>query len=514
MSSVGKVFLVGAGPGDPDLITVRGASVLRDADVVIYDALAVDDLLDLAPPHARRINVGKRGHETPTRSQEETTALIIEEARAGRSVVRLKGGDPFVFGRGGEEASACHAAGIPFEVVPGISSVLAAPAAAGIPVTDRRHAASFAVVTGHKDPTKVSEETRWDLLGWAVDTLVIVMGMQNLDSIVGRILSSGRSPATPAAVVMNGTLASQRTVEAPLGELVAAVKAAGLAAPATVVIGEAVKLRSSLAWFERRPLFGWRVLVTRAADQAGTLASALREAGAEPVSTPMIELLPPADYASVDAALGDLQDYDVLLLTSANAARFFVQRAADVGRDLVDLRARVVCVGPRTAEAALRLGLPVHGLPTKRFDAESMLEELYRLGLPKGCRVLLPRSERARELLPEGLRERGARVDAVTVYRNVAPDVDARGLRERLVAGEFQALTFTSPSTVTHFSAMLDDAARAAARECVIAGIGSVTAEALRGVGLPADVVPERSGAEELVAALVAHVGAQEGGPT
>ena len=256
----GKVILVGAGPGDPDLITVRGAAALRAADAVVHDSLASPELLDLAPPGADRIDVGKRGHDPPTRPQPETTALLIALAREGKTVVRLKGGDPFVFGRGAEEASACADAGIAFEVVPGISSAVGALAYAGVPLTDRRHSASFAVVTGHKDPTPVTAETRWEALGGAVDTLVILMGMRNLDAIVARLLAGGRSPETPAAVVMNGTLPSQRVVEAPLGELVARVCAAGLAAPAVVVVGEVVSLREKLAWFERRPLFGTRVL--------------------------------------------------------------------------------------------------------------------------------------------------------------------------------------------------------------------------------------------------------------
>ena len=234
---MGKVILVGAGPGAPDLITVRGERAIRSADAVVYDALAPAELLEVASVSSERINVGKRGHDVPTRTQQETVELIIDRAREGKSVVRLKGGDPFVFGRGGEEASACVEAGIPFEVIPGISAVIGVPAYAGIPVTDRRYAASFAVVTGHKDPTKASAETRWDLLGQAVDTLVILMGMQNLELIVDRILASGRSPRTPAAVIMNGSLPDQSTLIAPLGELVTRVRDEGLKSPATVVIG-------------------------------------------------------------------------------------------------------------------------------------------------------------------------------------------------------------------------------------------------------------------------------------
>jgi uroporphyrinogen III methyltransferase/synthase len=493
-ASKGKVILVGAGPGDPDLITVRGAAALRVADVVVHDSLSSPELLDLAPPGVDRIDVGKRGHNPPTRPQPETTALLIALAREGKTVVRLKGGDPFVFGRGGEEASACADAGIPCEVVPGISSAVGALAYAGVPLTDRRHSASFAVVTGHKDPTPVTAETRWEALGSAVDTLVILMGMRNLDAIVARLLAGGRSPETPAAVVMNGTLPSQRVVEAPLGELVARVRAAGVAAPAVVVVGDVVSLREKLAWFERRPLFGTRVLVTRPRQQAAEMVAALREAGAEAVLQPMLRLLPPSDPAPVDAALARLDAYDALVFASVNAVRFFAERAA------------VFCVGPTTAEAARSVGLPVRGVPEHRFDAEGLLAVLEKEFAPAGRRFLVPRAAAAREVLPEGLRGAGATVECVSVYRSAPPEVDPEAIRAPLVAGEIQALTFTSPLTVENFTALLDTASRSAAARCWIASIGPVTAEALRREGLEPDVTPEQANADALVDALAACV--------
>jgi uroporphyrinogen III methyltransferase / synthase len=504
----GRVVLVGAGPGAPDLITLRGAAALREADAVVYDALVSPELLALAPPDALRIDVGKRGHEAPTLPQEETTALLLRLAREGRTVVRLKGGDPYVFGRGGEEGTAIVEAGVPLEVVPGVSSIFGALAYAGIPVTDRRHGASFAVVTGHKDPTKVSRETRWDRLAVAADTLLVLMGMRNLEEIAGRLVAGGRAPSTPAAVVMNGTLPSQRVVSAPLGEIAARAREAGLLAPAVLVVGDVVTLRSALAWWERRPLFGRRVLVTRSEDQAGELAAALREAGAEPVVVPMIRLeaLPSAARADLDAALSRLDAYDVLLLTSANALRFFAARARERGVALAGLRARVVCVGPATAQAALAAGLPVHLVPEGRFDAEGVLEAVLRALPPYGRRFLLPRSDAARDALPEGLEREGGVVDAVAVYRNVPAPVDAAALRARLVAGELDALTFTSPSTARRFAELLDAPARAAATRCVVAAIGPVTAAALRREGLAPNVVAERAGARELVAALAEHM--------
>ena len=497
----GRVILVGAGPGDPDLITVRGAAALREADAVVYDALASTELLELAPPSALRIDVGKRGHDAPTRAQPEINALLVRLAREGRTVIRLKGGDPFVFGRGGEEASACAEAGVAFEVVPGISSAVGALAYAGIPVTDRRHSASFAVVTGHKDPSAVARETRWEALARATDTLVIVMGMRNLDAIATRLLASGLDPETPAAVVMDGALPTQRVVEAPLGELVARTRAAGLAAPAVVVVGNVVRLRAELAWFERLPLFGMRVLVSRPEAQAEELAAALRAAGARPELLPLIRIEPPTDGSPADAALGSLDAYDALLFASANAVRAFADRARARGRPLGAFSGRVYCVGPRTALAAREAGLCVEAVP-ERHDALGLAAAIADRGAPAGRRFLLPRAEQGGEVLPERLREIGALVDAVAVYRTAPAPVDAAALRGRLVRGEIGALTFTSPSTVRTFADLLDAPARQALRSCLVAAIGPVTAEALRRRGIEPDAVPAGAGAAELVAAL------------
>ncbi len=501
--AVGKVILVGAGPGDPDLITVRGAAALSEADVVVYDALAAVSLLDLAPEAAERLNVGKRGHDLPTRSQSDINDLLVSRARAGKTVVRLKGGDPFVFGRGGEEATACAEAGVPFEVIPGVSSVIGALAYAGIPITDRRHSASFAVVTGHKDPTPVSEGTRWGDLAGAADTLVILMGMRNLESLVERLKQGGRGPETPSAAIMNGTLPTQRVVEAPLGGLVQAVADTGLGAPAVVVIGDVVRLRQQLAWYDKRPLFGRRVLVTRAADQAAGIVRALNEAGAESVVIPMIETVAADDESAVDTALGELREYDALLFTSVNAVRFLVARAAKLDVPLVETAPPVACVGPQTAAVARQLGLAVAVTPSTRFDANGLADAVRSAWGAAGRRFLLPQAEAARPELRDGLCADGAVVDAVTVYRTVAPEVDEQSLRNRLIRGDFDALTFTSPSTVTNFTALLDEDSKRAARDCCIAAIGPVTADALRGVGFDPRVVPNRATMQDLVSALV-----------
>ncbi len=507
----GRVYLVGAGPGDPDLITVRGAQVLREADAVVFDALAAPELLALAPAAALRIDVGRRGHAEPPRTQTETSALLVELARAGRTVVRLKGGDPFVFGRGGEEASACAAAGIACEIVPGVSSAIGALAYAGIPVTDRRHAASFAVVTGHKDPGEAAAETRWEALAHASDTLVILMGMRNLEALLARLLAAGLSPETPAAAVMDGSLPTQRVVVAPLAELAVSVRAAGLVAPSVVVVGNVVRLRESLRWFENRPLFGSRVLVTRSREQAPELATALRRAGAEPVVLPLIEIGPPVDWREADEALAQRGVYDALLFTSANAVRALASRAGERGVGLAGLGKRVFCVGTSTADAARSAGLEVHGVPEARQDAEGLLALVTQALPAHGRRFLFAGAEQTRDTLPEGLRAAGARVDVVTVYRTLAAAVDAAGLCERITRGDFAALTFTSPSAAKHFAALLDAPARAGVRRCVVAAIGPVTAEALSKLGLAADCVAERAAAASLVETLAACLAARHG---
>jgi uroporphyrinogen III methyltransferase/synthase len=508
----GRVILVGAGPGDPDLITVRGLKALQAADVVVYDALASGALLDQVPAGIARINVGKRGHDLPTRPQAETTELLLTLAREGKTVVRLKGGDPYIFGRGGEEASACADAGIDFEVIPGISSSSSAPAYAGIPLTDRRHAASFAVVTGHKDPSKVAEETRWEALATAVDTLVILMGMRKLSEIVERLLAGGRDPKTPAAVIMNGTLPTQRVVVAPLCEIAHRSREAGLGAPAAVVIGDVVRLREKLAWFEALPLFGKRVLVTRDEGPGGRLASALRAAGAEPIVAPMIRLAPPAEWAAVDAALDVVAEYAALLVTSANAVRYLVGRAEERGLSLAGADWQVFAVGPQTAKAAREAGLPVHAIPAERFDAEGLLAVVAERLPPRGRRFLFPCAEGARDALPEGLVAAGGVVDRVTTYRTLPAEIGRAALRELLLGPGLDALTFTSPSGVENFAALLDDESRSAAGRCIVAAIGPVTAEALQREGMAPSVVAERAGMSDLVAALAKVMSGGVGG--
>ena len=504
MSRPGKVILVGAGPGDPELLTLRGDAELRRADVVLYDSLAAPELLDRVPDGAECIDVGKRGHDAPTRSQLEISALLVDRARAGKRVVRLKGGDPFVFGRGGEELSACREAGIDVEVVPGVSSVVGGLAYAGIPLTDRRHAASFAVLTGHKDPSKPREALRWEALAASADTLVVLMGMRNLEEIVGRLLD-GRPAETPAAVVMDATLPRQRVLEAPLGELAQRAREGGFSAPALVVVGDVVGLRGELGWYERLPLAGARVLVTRTPEQARPWLTALRRAGADAHLVPLIEIVPVSDPAATAAALAELAHYDAVLLTSANAVTALAREITAAGRDFSHVRS-ALCVGAATAAAARDAGLPVASLRPARSDAEGLLEAVLGAGPVAGFRFLWPCAEGARPVLPEGLRAAGAQVDALPLYRSAVPAaLAAADLRASLAAGAFDVLTFASPSAVRHFADLLDGEARAASERTIVAAIGPVTATALSEIGLPAQVVPERPDADTLVRALAAE---------
>ncbi len=498
------MFLVGAGPGAPDLLTLRGARLLESADVVVYDSLASNELLALAPAHAELIDVGKRGHEEPTKTQQEIQVLLVEQAKAGRRVVRLKGGDPFVFGRGGEEATACRAAGLPCEIVPGVSSAIAVPELAGIPLTDRRHAASFAVVTGHKDPTRVREEIRWAGLADAADTLVILMGMRNLRQLVEHLMAGGRAPTTPAAAIMDGTLPTQRVVQATLASLPDAAEAAGLRAPSVVVIGDVVALRAELGAWDTLPLFGRRVLVTRPEASAQGWVSALREAGATPHAVPMIEVAPIVASPEIDAAFAAWNDYAAILLTSANAARELAARAHERGFEPSHLAVTAHCVGPATAQAAKSAGFAVGELPLAGFDARALAERLLAAGDHGGRRYLLPRAAQGRDILPDALRGAGAQVDAVAVYRTVPKTFDRDDLMGRLDRGELDALLFASPSAVRSFAEGLG-AELPVARKAQVVALGAATADALAEVGLPADLQPEFATIDACIEVLANH---------
>jgi uroporphyrinogen III methyltransferase/synthase len=480
------VYLVGAGPGDPGLLTVRGAEVLRRADVVVYDRLSVGSLLDLAPPGAERISVGKAPGRA-TMAQAEIDALLVERGAAGQQVVRLKGGDPFVFARGGEEAQALLDAGVPFEVVPGISSAIAVPAYAGIPLTLRHSSTSFTVVTGHEDPDK-GGELDWDAVARLGGTIVILMGAGRLPRIVARLLAGGLHPDTPAAAIRWGTRPEQHTVRATLATLADHA----IESPSTIVIGRVAGL--NLDWFESRPLFGRRVVVTRARDQASTLVARLRELGADPIEVPAIEVHDPADGgAGLAAAAARVGSYDWLVLTSANGATRMLAALHDA-RDLGGVR--VAAIGPGTAEV-LRAGNVVADLVPEQFVAEGLLAA-FPEPPPGGGRVLLARAAVARDVLPDGLRAAGWTVDVVDAYRTVAADLTPAQVE---AATSADLVTFTSSSTVDRFVA----AVGADRVPALVASIGPVTSATAVAHGLTVDIEAAEHTVPGLVAAIVAH---------
>lgn len=490
----GKVYLVGAGPGDPELLTLKGRRVLGEAEVVVYDRLANPRLLAHAPAAARRIYAGKGGTGTPL-TQEEINALLVEHARAGRVVCRLKGGDPFVFGRGGEEAEALAAAGLPWEYVPGITSAIAAPGYAGIPVTHRGLARAVTVVTGHEDPGS-GQGPEWELLARGTETLVLLMGVERLEALVARLLEHGRSPETPAAVVSWGTYARQQTVAAPLGQLAARCREAGCTAPAVAVIGPVAALRSRLNWWETLPLFGKRIVVTRAAAQAEELAALLEAAGAEALRCPVLEVrrLPAPDLSVLDGS------HHWVVFTSANGVYSLAEALREARRDVRALGpARVAAIGGETAAAAREAGLYVDFVPG-RAVAEQVLAEFPEP--VAGRRLLLVRAREARELLPDEWRRAGAEVCVLPVYETVAarPTEDVlQALREELTAGRIDAVTFTSSSSVRHFAALFPPPLP---RATCVACLGPVTARTAREFGFAVQAVAEEQSAAGLVRAL------------
>lgn len=484
------VYLVGAGPGDPALLTLRGAEVLASADVVVYDRLSVTSLLDLAPADAERISVGKQPGG-PRTSQDDINALLVARGQAGQQVVRLKGGDPFVFARGGEEAAALAAAGVAFEVVPGITSAVAVPAYAGIPVTMRYSSTSFTVVTGHEDPAKGEGSVNWEAVAALGGTVVVLMGAARCRPICDRLVAAGMAPDTPAAAVQWGTRPSQRTLRATLATL------ADLdpQPPATIVIGEVAA--ADLAWYENRPLFGRRIVVTRAQPQAAGLAAELRRRGAEAIELPVIAFEPPEDLDRLEKAAAEVGAYDWLVLTSpTGVARFFEQL-----RDARSLGGvRVAAIGPGTA-AALAERNVVADLVPEQYVAEALLEALSdevgpdEVGPEGPGRVLIPRAETARDVLPDGLAAAGWDVDVVPAYRTVAPapDPDATAL-----LADAEVITFTSSSTVTNFV----DSYGADIVPELVATIGPITSQTARSRGLEVAVEASEHTVDGLITAL------------
>ena len=489
-----KVYLVGAGPGDPGLITFKGRQLLALADSILYDNLANERLLDLAPRNCERIYVGKKKsvHAFP---QEEICAMMIERARRGLNVVRLKGGDPFIFGRGGEEVEALAEAGIPFEVVPGVTSPLGIAAYSGIPLTHRAHNKVVTFVTGHD-----VQGVDWSKVGQA-ETLVIFMGIFSIREIAAEIMRYGRSGETPAVAVRWGTRADQETVSGTLATIADHIEAADLKPPATVIIGEVVGLHDKLAWFERLPLFGKTIVITRAAEQAAEFADRLRALGADAIELPVIALEAPADAAPLDRAIANLSSYDWLIFTSANGVRFFLARLDQSPHDLRSLKARICAIGPATRKAIEALHLKVDLMP-EEYVAESLVHAFAGASLADK-KILLPRAAVARDIIPVELAKLGAQVDVVEAYRNIVPPDAAERAREIFESEKkLDWITFTSSSTVKNLLAIAGREALAGIR---IASIGPVTSETLRAHGLTIDAEAKQFTIDGLIEAILIH---------
>jgi uroporphyrinogen III methyltransferase/synthase len=491
----GVVYLVGAGPGDPGLVTVRAMELVASADVILHDRLIPVGLLDCARDDAELVYVGKESGRAEV-AQDEIGRMLTEHAAAGRSVVRLKGGDPFVFGRGGEEAEALAEAGVPFEVVPGVTSGVAAPAYAGIPVTHRDDASAVAFVTGHEDPEKDSSALDWDALARFPGTLVLYMGMKRLGEIGERLIASGRDGDEPAAAVERGTLAGQRTVVSTLAGLAADVEGAGLRPPAIVVVGAVAARRDRIAWLEGRPLHGRTVVVTRARAQASGLAARLRGLGAEVVELPAIRIEPRLDTEEVRQAVADLHSYALVCLTSPNGVRLLFEAMEAQGRDARALAsATVAAIGPGTAAALRERGLIADVVPD-RSVAEALVEALAAVPV-EGRPVLVARAAEARDVLPDAIRDRGGRVDVVALYETVVESPEPAAVESAQGA---DYVTFTSSSTVRNLTAALGERMPTGAR---IVSIGPVTSATARESGLEVDVEASRHDIDGIVEALV-----------
>lgn len=499
----GKVYLVGAGPGDPGLFTLRGRELMQQAEVVIYDYLANEELLKLAPPQAEIIYVGKKGgdHTVPQKGINE---ILVEKGRDHR-VVRLKGGDPFVFGRGGEEAQELVAHGIPFEVVPGVTAAVAVPAYAGIPLSHRDYTASMAFVTGHEREDAENSKIDWQKLATAVGTLVFFMGVKNLPEICRNLMSHGRSPQTPVAVIRWGTTPEQRTVVGVLQDIAERVRQARLKPPAITVVGEVVRLRSELNWFETRPLYGRSIVITRAREQASDFRLVLADLGAHCIEFPTIEIAPPPSWDLLDSAIGRLSSYHWIIFTSVNGVRGFMERLGTAGMDVRDLKGiRVAAIGPATAEALQRHGLKPDLVP-REYRAEAVLDRLSGEDL-NGRRFLMPRAMVARDILPDTLRERGAHVDVAPAYQTLLPSAGSGYILERLRAGAIDCVTFTSSSTVSNFFSLFDrEEILPLLRNVAIASIGPITSRTAEEHGLKVDIQPRDYTIQGLAEAIRDH---------
>lgn len=501
------VYLVGAGPGDPGLITTKGLHCIEIADVLIYDYLAAKTFLNHTGPKCECIYVGKKGSDH-TLSQDRINQLMVEKARAGNIVTRLKGGDPFIFGRGGEEAEVLVKAGIPFEVVPGVTSAIAGPAYAGIPLTHRQFTSTLAFVTGHEDPTKDESSIDWPSLARGIGTLVFFMGVKNLPKIVQRLCDNGRPADTPVALVRWGTTPKHKTVTGTLENIVAKAQQAGMKAPALIVVGKVVTLREKLQWFEKKPLLGKRIVITRSRTQASDLLQELTELGAQCVECPTIEVVPPDNWAPLDNAIANLRKYHWIVFTSVNGVQFFFDRLFKQGLDARALgHLRTAAIGPATAQRLRQYGINTDILP-KTYQAEAVVEAFARETV-KGQKVLLPRAKEARAILPQQLNRMGAEVDEISAYQTIQAVDGKNDLIQALQNGEIDMVTFTSSSTVRNFKALLPtEGFGELMKGVVVACIGPITADTAKEMGFNTDIIAQNFTIGGLMEAISNHYGA------
>jgi len=486
-TKTGKVFLIGAGPGDPGLLTIKAKECIEAADIVVYDYLASPLLLKYAKREAEVIYVGKKGGDH-TLSQDKINLLLIEKAKQGFDVARLKGGDPFVFGRGGEEAQMLLSHGVPYEVIPGVTSAIAAPAYAGIPVTHRDHASFVSFITGHEDPTKEDTSMQWDIYAKSNATLVFLMGVKNLENIVKNLVENGKPSDTPVALVRWGTTPQQQTVTGTLETIVERVREAKLKSPSIIIIGHVVSLRDELAWFDNRPLFGKRIVITRARTQASNLVSQLSKLGAACIEIPTIEISPPEDITPLKESIENLKHYDWIVFTSVNGVKFFFDTLYEMGKDVRALgHLKFACIGPVTKERLRDHGIVSDILP-QTYQAESVIEAFSGVEI-KNKKILLPRAKVARTILPEELEKMGAKVDEVTAYETHLNQEGKKELMELLKNHEIDAVTFTSSSTVSNFMSFFDsEDEKKLLNNIIFASIGPITSDTARFLGIEPDI--------------------------
>ncbi len=496
------VYLIGAGPGDTELLTLKGKRALEEADVVVYDALASQTLLDFAKKDSEKIYVGKvsGNHALP---QDKINELLIEKAKenGGQVVARLKGGDPYVFGRGGEEGEALYNAKVPFEEIPGISSTIAGPAYAGIPVTHRSCSSSLTIITGHEDPNKPDSVHNWDALAKSASTLVFVMGMANLPSISKNLIAAGMNENTPSALVYKATTPEHRSITALLKDLPETAKKHNFTNPCLIVIGEVVKMKDKLDWYEQKPLLGKTVVVTRAREQASSIASMLEGLGARVIQFPTIEIIPIKDFKETDKEIAQLSNYDWVIFTSINGVEHFYNRLKDLKKDSrVFAGTKVAAIGPATAKGLQERGIIADFVPTA-YMAEGIVEGLQKYGV-NGKKVLLIRAEEARELLPVELEKSGAAVKILTIYKAVPTENDKTLLEDLIKEDKVDCISFGSSSTVKNFFSQIPAETTKQSKRIKYASIGDITSNTLSEYGIKADIQPQNFTIPELVDAI------------